>query len=43
MNDTSSTENVETCLERGSKIIAKITGEKCESYISVDVLILSWF
>lgn len=41
MDDTSSTENVETCLERGSKIIEKITGEKCESYIFVDVPILS--
>lgn len=42
MDDTSSDdENVETCLGRGSKIIAKITGEKCESYIFVDVLILS--
>lgn len=41
MNDTGSTENIETCLERGSKIIEKITAEKCESYIFIDVLILS--
>lgn len=44
MNDTGSTENIETCLERGSKIIEKITAEKCESYILSDfILILNKF